>query len=195
MFWTPNFGLEERLIPLNPDVERFLVKLKQATGQVEGQYFQVQTFSENGSSVVNRERAYCYELYRQLRIATQGEPIPYTLKRELDKHGHEIIRKPDIPDSPVHVPGKMNHNLVAMEVKHIDNITRREILKDCQKLRRFVNEAQYKGAVYLVFGSQRGDIEGFRQLAKEQLSGLTSGGFVLLWHKQVSECANTILCL
>lgn len=140
MFRTPNFGLKERLIPLNPDVERFLAKLKQATGKVEAQYFHVQTFSENGSSVVNRERAYCYELYRQLRIASKGESIPYTPKGELDKHGHEIIREPDIPDS--HVPGKMNHNLVAMEVKHIDNITKREILKDCQELRRFVNEAQ-----------------------------------------------------
>jgi hypothetical protein len=187
---------ESMVLPINPGVERFLTKLTEATGRVEAPYFQVQTASRDGYSVVYRERVYCYELYHQLREAMREEPGPYTLMGELDKHGHEIILGAKVPDFLFHVPGTMSGNLVVMEVKRIDNDDDAEISNDCAKLRMFVeDEAKYKGAIYLVFGSEGGNINRFRQLATEKLRGLRNGVFVLLWHKQVHECATKELCL
>lgn len=183
------------MLPLNPDVEKFLAMLIEATGQVEAAYFQVQTAVRNGSTVVYRERVYCYELYHQLREFMRNEPSPCTLMGELDKHGHEIIRGDKVPDFVFHVPGTMSGNLVVMEVKRIDNDDDAEISKDCEKLRRFVEEAMYKGAIYLVFGSEGGRIDRFCQHAEHTLRGLTNGGFVLLWHERVRHCAMKVLCL
>jgi hypothetical protein len=183
------------MVPINPGVDYFLTKLTEATGRVEAPYFQVQTASENGSSVVYRERVYCYELYHQLREVMR-EPGPYTLMGELDKHGHEIIHGAKVPEFLFHVPGIMSDNMVVMEVKRIDNNEEDEISKDCDKLRRFVEEeAKYKGAIYLVYGSQGGQIEKFLQRTKQKLGGLTKGVFVLLWHQRPRQCATKVLCL
>jgi hypothetical protein len=183
------------VLPINPGVDDFVTKLREATGRVEAPYFQVQSASADGSSVVYRERVYCYELYHQLREA-MGETSPYTLMGELDKRGHEITGGAKVPDFLFHVPGTMNGNLVVMEVKRIDNNNDDEISKDCEKLRKFVEEeAKYKGAIYLVFGSEGEQIDRFLQRAKQKLRGLRNGVFVLLWHKQVHECARKELCL
>jgi hypothetical protein len=183
------------MLPLNPDVEKFLTMLIEATGRVEAPYFQVQTAARDGSSVVYRERVYCYELYHQIREVMQAEPSPYRLMGELDKHGHEIIHGAEVPDFVFHVPGTMSGNLVVIEVKRIDNNDDAAISKDCEKLRRFVEEAMYKGAIYLVFGKGEGQIDRFCRRAEQTLRGLTNGGFVQLWHDQVRHCAKKVLCL
>jgi len=187
--------LEKTTVPNQSGVERFVAMLVAATGKVEEAYFQVQTASKDGSKTVYRERVYCYELYHQLRKLLQGEPGPYTLMGELDKKGHEIIGGDPVPDFVFHKPSKMGYNLVVMEVKHIANNETSEILKDCEKLRRFVEEGQYKGAIYLVFGNDGGQINRFRQIATEKLSGLSNASFVLLWHGRVHHCAMKVLCL
>lgn len=66
-----------------------------------------------------RERVYCYELYHQLRNRL-GDSYTYKVDGELDKRGHPVI-KPCIPDFVVHVPSRMDRNLVVVEVKHIQN--------------------------------------------------------------------------
>jgi hypothetical protein len=183
------------MLPRNRDFEDLVTKLITATGRIEDCYFRVQTASKNGPTVVYRERVYCYELYHQLRnaIPDNGE---YTLMGELDKRGHEIFHGGKVPDFVFHVPGTMKGNLAVMEVKRIDNNENDEIQNDCDKLRKFVEEeGKYKGAIYLVFGDRGGQTDRFREIARQRLTGLTKGAFILLWHKRAHECAAKILCL
>jgi hypothetical protein len=179
-------------MPNSHDLEDFLSILKEAVAHIEDRYFQVQTAFENGSSLMYRERVYCYELYHQLRNAI---PVTsqYTLMGELDKRAHEIISGSRIPDFVFHVPGTMDGNLVVMEVKRID--TSDDLKTDFKKLLQFLEDANYKGAVHLVFGSGGGRIDRFREIAKQKLTGLTKGIFVLLWHKCAGETAQEILRL
>jgi predicted phosphodiesterase len=178
----------------NPDFEKFLAMLIEATGQVEDTYFQVRTASENDSWGMYKERVYCYELYHQLRNL-RSDSGPYVLMGEIDKHRHKFISGGVVPDFVFHVPGNMDNNLVVMEVKRIDNNEKEKIEVDCKKLRKFVEEYAYKGAIYLVFGDQDGQIDKFREIASQNLNGLKNGTFVLLWHKHAYERAGKELRL
>jgi tetratricopeptide (TPR) repeat protein len=60
-------------------------------------------------------------------------------------------------------------------------------------LRKFLDEAQYKGAIQLVFGTEGGQIKKFQRTATQELAGVTKGTFVLLWHKLAGEPAKEVL--
>jgi hypothetical protein len=176
--------------------EELLTRLIEATGKVDTRYFEVQTASKHGPSVVHRERVYCYELYHQLRNA-MGDTSPYTLMGELDKSGHDIIASAvgeKVPDFVFHAPGGMEANLAVMEVKHIDNNREGRIREDCEKLRKFVDErrGKYKGAIYLVFGTGEGEIAKFHKIVTQESARVTNGILVLLWHKRAGERAEKL---
>lgn len=60
------------------------------------------------------------------------------------------------PDFLVHVPGNMDRNLVAIEVKSIKSDFRgRGFKNDLVKLTQFVKSAQYGNAIHLVYGNSR----------------------------------------
>jgi hypothetical protein len=56
-------------------------------------YFQIERDTiEEGSPLVWRERAYCYELYHQIRCHLPYD-YPYKLHGEIDKKGHQEVNK------------------------------------------------------------------------------------------------------
>ena len=69
-------------------------------------------------SGIVRERAFCYELYHQLRLV-QGEEHILTLNGEIDKRGHmdyENIDKKN-PDFVFHIPGEIHANTIVSRNK------------------------------------------------------------------------------
>lgn len=182
-------------MPSSDDFEAFLSTLKEATGKIEDLYFRIASASEDGPTTGYKERTYCYELYHRLRGVIPTHCL-YTLSGELTKRGHEIISRKigeKAPDFAFHVPGYMTDNLSVIEVKRID--TKDDVLKDFKNLRKFLEEAEYKGAIQLVFGTEGGQIGKFQQAATQELGGLTKGTFVLLWHRLAGEPAEEVLRL
>jgi hypothetical protein len=94
---------------------------------------------------------------RMASYASSIEPAPvlvYVLAGEVEKTGHPIIHQaigPYKPDSIIHVPGYMGRNLAVVEVKPA-NASLAEFREDLLHLRQFLEEAQYFGAVSLVYG-------------------------------------------
>ena len=65
--------------------EILLNSLLEATEKIQGKYFQLPVAQEQG--FVFRERAYCYELYHQIRQVLP-EDYPYILSGEVNNAGH-----------------------------------------------------------------------------------------------------------
>ena len=125
--------------------------LRQATGQIDEDYFQLPTAGQDDA--IYRERVYCYELYHQLR---SGWPLdsPFRLSGEIDKTGHPLIRDGPLrrvkPDLLVHIPGQMA-NAVAIEVKPV-SLNTNGLTKDLETLSGFLMLADYERAALLVYG-------------------------------------------
>ena len=101
-----------------------------------------------------RERVYCYELYHQMRCIWPPTS-PFVLNGEVDKAGHQLMRERGIgskvPDMLVHTPGNMNGNYAIIEVKSCEaSIT--AILEDLSKISQFIDRAEYKRGIQLIFG-------------------------------------------
>lgn len=154
------------------DCATFLGLLKEATKGVEDIYFRVPI---DGGTPIYRERVYCYELYHQVRLLW---PSPkdwrYFLGGEVDKRGHEIMKDKEadqsIPDLLVHVPGRMDDNLVIVEVKKADGLDLDNVTKDLNKLAKFVADVDYVLGIYLVYGGDAGTVERVRELAERWAS-------------------------
>lgn len=106
---------------------------------------------------IKRERAFCYELYHQMRLL-QDTPSDgfdgFTIHGEIDKRGHRLFAPGDQknPDFVFHVPGTMSNNLLAMEVKTRINI--KGVTKDFVTLRTLLNgKYQYKYGVFLLINN------------------------------------------
>jgi hypothetical protein len=122
-----------------------------ATVSISPEYFQLPIV---GGSAVFRERVYCYELYHQLRLLWPRDS-GYRLNGEVDKRSHPYFVENDWapkPDFIVHAPGS-NDNYLVIEVKTVDGLTTKEVLKDLHTLARFRAEAGYRRAIHLAFGS------------------------------------------
>ena len=91
--------------------------LARAAAKVPSDYVRVPV---SGGGFALRERAYCYELYHQVRAAC-GDAFGHTLMGELDKRGNPAFRAltshASVPDLLLHRPGSMEANLIAVEVK------------------------------------------------------------------------------
>jgi len=142
----------------------FCTALDEAISRVKPEYFRVPRFKDEAAW---RERAYCYELYHQLRCQLP-EDFAYTLHGEIDKMGHlEIIQhfpgmKRPNPDFVLHKPGKMGpgENLAVIEVKR-SGASLGSIKQDLWKIRKFVDKVGYKHGIMLLFGEQAPP-DGFR---------------------------------
>ncbi len=136
---------------MEKDFDFFIRCLLDAGEKIEPHYFQISTAGAN--ELIYRERVYCYELYHQLRNAL-GDDFLYKLDGEVDKEGHPLIRPtlgPKKPDFIVHIPGKMNRNLVVIEVKPITT-ENRELEKDINTLKGFLEKARYYRAIMFIYG-------------------------------------------
>lgn len=149
---------------------------------MEQHYFQLPV--AGSEEPIFRERVYCYELYHQLRCAL-GDYFPYKLDGEVDKAGHPIIRQGKKPDLIVHVPGKMNRNLVVIEVKPV-TVRECELKKDLKKLRKFL-EAGYYRAIMLIYGDGKYDLPKHVQSELNKLPEEYAECILLVWHRGLGE--------
>ncbi len=140
--------------------QTFLEALFIATERIQPKYFILPVAYEE--EFVYRERAYCYELYHQIRNILP-EDYPYLLSGEVNKAGHPLIAGhcgSIIPDFLVHNAGKMgtDDNLAIVEVKTIQgaNFHREHegLLKDFDTINCMTNipMGYYRGII-LIFGS------------------------------------------
>lgn len=152
----------------------FIKAFKKSVAAIEDRYFQI---DRTNAPATWRERAYCYELYHQLRNRLPAG-FPYTLHGEIDKRGHEEISHHfDVcpnPDFIVHDPGTMN-NLAVIEVKHSYNSCS-EVNDDIAKIRVFIDQVGYQHGILLLFGDKL--IEGI-DINNEKIN--------VLWHKAVRQ--------
>jgi hypothetical protein len=126
--------------------------LQEATAEITAGYFWLAV--AGGDAPIYRERVYCYELYHQMRLCWPKDGCPFVLNGEVDKRGHPILSGRgfrDIPDFLVHNPGDMNGNHAIIEVKP-PFARDHQIEVDLQKLTRFVKDAGYERAIYLIYG-------------------------------------------
>ena len=124
--------------------------LIEATRSIESDYFLLPI---DGGAPVYRERVYTYELYHQMRLRWPSG-CQFRLNGEVDKSAHPILRwlRAQKPDLLVHCAGSMAHNHAVIEVKS-SQADRKGIKKDITTLSRFVREANYQRAIYLVYGN------------------------------------------
>lgn len=163
--------------------------LREATCAIEAAYFRL---SIAGGPSVYRERVYCYELYHQMRQRWPKRGCEFSLNGEVDKRAHPILGElglSGIPDFLVHGPGDMNKNHAIIEVK--SPLARdAQIETDLIKLARFVNDAGYQRAIYLIYGTEADQlIERILRTARS----IASRAPVELWlHQQIGQPAECV---
>lgn len=165
--------------------QHFLNELAEATGRIQERYFAVHV--AGGDSPIARERAYCYELYHQLRESLDDESFPFTLHGEIDKRGHPMFADcvgGRNPDFVVHEPGTAGHNgnLCVVEVKQAAETVDR-IAANIYGLRRFRECIDYYRGILLIFGGEE------QQVHSKVSRALSAGGYdpvfhSLFWHPQ-----------
>lgn len=164
--------------------EYFLNRLFASIIGIPNDYFLIPRHSDTPAT---RERAYCYELYHQLRCSLANE-FSYTLHGEIDKRGSRLFNQvfeghtPN-PDFVVHKPGTMD-NLVIIEVKS-SNCTIRQATDDINKISTFINELDYQHGIFLVFGPMIND-----QLVRNLTN--VDRRITFLWHASVGAAADII---
>jgi len=172
--------------------QQFTKILREATSRIEHEYFLLPV--AGSKDAIYRERVYCYELYHILREAFEESRFPYSLAGEVDKNGHSIIypkvgaKKPDLI---IHVPGRMDKNLVVIEVKPIKSDTE-ETKKDLKTLIGFLAEANYFRAIHLVYGGCENEIKKYieRSFKREQIEFKDS--LFLFWHNAPGRMAKIL---
>ncbi len=143
--------------------EIFLNALLSATEKIEEKYFHLPVTYR---AYIYRERAYCYELYHQIRKLLPID-FQYVLSGEINKAGHPLIVGSCgsiTPDFLVHNPGHMggDDNLAIIEVKTIigaDFTTEGEgLLKDIETIQCMtsIKNGYYKGII-VIFGSENNE--------------------------------------
>ncbi len=167
--------------------------LQKATAEIEADYFQLRVAGE--VAPIYRERVYCYELYHQMRLWWPKEGCPFVLNGEVDKSGHRILGPrgvSGIPDFLVHKPGDMRGNHAIIEVK-APLARDRQIEIDLEKLTRFVKDAEYERAIYLLYGAEAEQlIRRICEIARAKSNLATTE----LWlHRQVGRPAECSMIL
>ena len=141
--------------------------LQEATAEIEAGYFWLAV--AGADAPIYRERVYCYELYHQMRLCWPKVGCEFVLNGEVDKKGHRILGPRGvggIPDFVVHKLGDMNGNHAIIEVKPPFAQYRHTAI-DLQKLTRFVKDAGYERAIYLIYGIEAEQmIEPILEIAK-----------------------------
>lgn len=183
-----------------PQLDKVIQLLLEATSRIQSDYF-IQASAgddENAAAVEHcRERVYAYELYHQLRSIWPSN-WNYMLAGEIDKTGHALIRSGEMrgakPDLVVHRPGRMDCNLLVVEIKPVDlnrRFDNKRFVKDLRKLVAFRRKADYALAIALLFGEKaehiRDDIAARSNMSKIDLE------LVDLWnHSAATEPARKL---
>lgn len=115
-----------------------------------------------------RERAYCYELYHQMRCLWPAHGHSDALiNGELDKAGHQLFQEARIkgakPDFLVHKPRRMDLNHTIIEVKTVKTVRSdaeaqlhpKSWCGDLDTLDAFIKMAGYRFAIFLLVGDEK----------------------------------------
>jgi len=163
--------------------------LAAVTPLVGAEYFQLPVAD---ADAVYRERPYCYELYHQLQSAW-GD-FPFSLGGEIDKVGHPHFEDGPYarvkPDFLVHVPGTMDGNLAAVEVKP-GTADIGDLRHDISKLVWFCQNARYHKGVLLVYG-EAGDTNALRRKLVAAANGVEYPQVMSLYHHHVGQPAEPL---
>jgi hypothetical protein len=129
--------------------------LCQAIYQMDEKFFRLPVSQIDGSQkLTHPERAFCYELYHQLRNVL-GDSFDHDLNGEISKVNNEFFKTDKkIPDFIIHRAGNMDNNLVVLEVK--GEIVKDGILKDIETLSGFIHNARYQYGIFILFGQSIG---------------------------------------
>lgn len=111
------------------------------------------------------ERAFCYELYHQLRVSLNtlqkitpgyeklvlhGELQKKVLLPMTEKHsGVRQLNKEYIPDFLLHVPATFGKQEVVMEVKTSPKLQFNHMFADLKKIDEFISKYHYKIGIFL----------------------------------------------
>ena len=124
--------------------------LRTATGHISSKYFLLRVAGMEYP--IKRERAYCYELYHQLRLALAGTELVLTGEPDKKRHpAFEGERKPN-PDFILHTPGSHRHNGSAVEVECTPTLS--HLTKDLGTLKQMRSKG-YQELVLLLFAVNR----------------------------------------
>jgi hypothetical protein len=112
----------------------------------------------------------------------------YFICGEVAKDGHPLFRQNVLlnkakPDFLLHMPGDMNNNLVAIEVKTV-KAHPRDIRKDLKKLTAFCRdlEAGYYHAIYLIYGEDHKNLDRIKRTARST-TDIDKSKISLFWHR------------
>lgn len=157
--------------------EFFISAFMDSIASIDSKYFLLPRYENRPA---RRERAYCYELYHQLRLRV-GDSFPYTLHGEIDKRGSKFVDQafqghtPN-PDFVVHVPDKLE-NLAVIEVKP-SNCQLSFAQKDILKITTFIERVDYQHGIFLVYGLHPID-----HLANGLV--MANDWITFLWHREL----------
>ncbi len=149
---------------MEKDFQYLLESLKEAARRINRHYFQLDV--AGSEDPMYRERVYCYELYHQLRCVL-GDNFLYKLDGEVDKATHPIIQ-----------PGKMDQNLVVIEVKPA-TVKVNELREDLKKLEGFLDKARYYHAIMLIYGDGEHELA---QRIRDEIKNFPEERILLAWH-------------
>lgn len=150
-----------------PEVPEIYFKCSSAN-QAVAEQINEQCFQDTKKSPIKKaaftygERAFCYELYHQLRDALPkcstdvitpilyGELKKETLWKMTKEHfGVKQLNKEYIPDFLLHSPGNFDNQEVVMEVKTSPKLQPIHIIADILKLDEFITVYHYDMGIFL----------------------------------------------
>ncbi len=188
--------------PSTPEpVAAFLRLLDEAARRVPERWFLLPVAVHNTTGPVTRyrERVYCYELYHQIRVLSEGPwgaaagAPAYVLSGEIDKAGLNAVidggqHKPDLV---WHKPGDWRHNAVVVEVKAAAPLRPAPLRKDIDTLSVFLQaERGYECGALLIYGETERDALRGRVLRAADRVGLSDAvrrRTQLLWHSKAGD--------
>jgi hypothetical protein len=174
--------------------QAFNAALLAATARLDERYFRLAVTGQAQPAV--RERAYCYELYHQLRLALPNhDEFPFALHGEVDKRGHPALTEAvggRNPDFIVHTPGEQGPgaNLAVVEVKGC-GVFGDPRTKDADSLVAFVERAEYFKGVAVVFGGDQDGLDRHLRTVFPHAIGLAAR-IEIYWHSEVGHPAQPI---
>ncbi|WP_305840322.1 hypothetical protein [Photobacterium leiognathi] len=161
-------------------MQNFDQTLASSTKRIDSEYFQLPVADVN-TTIIFRERVYCYELYHQLRSLWSDEY--WKICGEIDKKGHPILRSStESPDILVHAPGELA-NFAIIEVKTAD-FRIKDLIKDLKTIEKFMKNsgAEYERGLCLIYGDKPNLVKKISNTVKRYIKEDGNPSNIEIWH-------------
>lgn len=177
----------------NFKIEPFIDLIKSALSNVDQKYWEIWT--ANNQQLI-RERAFCYELYHQMRklqetACTESDITAVDITGEIYKAGYEGLATDEkkSPDFIFHTMRTHSYNTIVMEVKgQTTGSYENGIEKDFTTINSFMSSEtlHYKYGIFLLFGHKKSDLDKVINNKKINVSS-PERVFVIVQESQDSE--------